>query len=181
MFSDFSMFSKLTLCSPIRDSWISPLYLLCIMVQWKIRKPDAKDAGLSWWLLNSPYYLKTAPSAPSSHSPAAVDAKCRFLTLHPHLIIASLPIPFSHKTYNIYIPRFICVNIQTQKRQQGSLLMCMLQIGKLSWVNENTLSGLFFFLKKQDSVSNMQKTGLTNHSSFLIWSGLEKGINQGGQ
>ena len=125
MFSDFSMFSKLTLCSPIRDSWISPLYLLCIMVQWKIRKPDAKDAGLSWWLLSSPYYLKTAPSAPSSHSPAAVDAKCRFLTLHPHLIIASLPIPSAPKTYNIYIWRFICVNIQIQKRQQGNLLMGM--------------------------------------------------------
>ena len=55
----------------------------------------------------------------------------------------------------------------------------MLQIGELSWVNENTLSGLFFFLKKQDPVSNMQKTGLTNHSFFLIWSGLEKGITYG--
>ena len=108
--------------------------------------------GSSWWLLDhctccaswyngryanqmprmqaslggcSPYYLKTAPSAPTSHFPAAVDAKCRFLTLHPHLIIASLPIPSSPKTYNIYIWRFICVNIQIQKTQQGNLLMGM--------------------------------------------------------
>ena len=120
----------------------------------------------------SSYYLKTAPSAPSSHSPAAVDAKCRFLTLHPHLIIASLPIPFSHKTYNIYIPRFICVNIQTQKRQQGSLLMCMLQIGKLSWVNENTLSGLFFFKETRLSVK-YAKDWLDQSFLFsgLVWSG----------
>ena len=27
---------------------------------------------------------------------------------------------------------------------------------------------------EQDPVSTMQKTGLTNYSSFLIWSGLEK-------
>ena len=29
--------------------------------------------------------------------------------------------------------------------------------------------------KEQDTVSTMQKTGLTNFSSFLVWSGLEKG------
>ena len=29
----------------------------------------------------------------------------------------------------------------------------------------------------QDPVSNIQKTGLTNNSSFLVWSGLEKGFN----
>ena len=31
-------------------------------------------------------------------------------------------------------------------------------------------------IKKQDPVSTMQKTGITNYSSFMIWSGLEKGI-----
>ena len=29
---------------------------------------------------------------------------------------------------------------------------------------------------EQDPVSTMQKTGMTNYSSFVIWSGLEKGI-----
>ena len=33
--------------------------------------------------------------------------------------------------------------------------------------------------KKQDTVSTIQKTGLTDFSSFLIWSGLEKGITCG--
>ena len=32
---------------------------------------------------------------------------------------------------------------------------------------------------KQDPVSTMQKTELTNYSSFLVWCGLEKGFNYG--
>ena len=32
---------------------------------------------------------------------------------------------------------------------------------------------------EQDPVSTMQNTGLANYSSFLVWSGLEKGITYG--
>ena len=34
-------------------------------------------------------------------------------------------------------------------------------------------------IKKQDPVSTIQRTGLANYSSFLVWSVLEKGITYG--